>query len=158
MSKEFRITLPELYDEPTCSGHNNPSGRQGHYIEADNAEDAVVKLMERHNADRHHMSQTQYDVQPWRPEQGPAQRIVGVRVVVKVPDDELVKKLKGFENKLEDFEDELVEVQEELEDRKEKHEQFVERLTRLTDDLLMKGVTGPYVDTLEAIIQESRLL
>jgi len=56
----FRCTRPAVYG-PDCPGHLDPSARQGHYIEADTAEQAQHKM--------HHLfpDDRKFDVQPWEP-------------------------------------------------------------------------------------------
>lgn len=83
MKKEFRVTLPELYDAEGCPDKTNPSARQGHYVRADSPEEAVAELVREFYENNRHRDITHFDVQGWHPERTPAQRIVGVRVEVK---------------------------------------------------------------------------
>jgi hypothetical protein len=41
---EFRCTRRDPYASPGCSGHKNPSARQGHYLYAKTERDAVIEM------------------------------------------------------------------------------------------------------------------
>lgn len=43
---EYRVTRPELYP-PGSPGHENPAGRQGHYVLAHSEEEALESVRER---------------------------------------------------------------------------------------------------------------
>lgn len=43
---EYRITRPEFYANPRCPGHKDVTARQGHYVNAETAEQAERKYRE----------------------------------------------------------------------------------------------------------------
>jgi hypothetical protein len=125
----YRVTLPELYDKPTCSGHDNPSGRQGHYVDADSPGEAVEKIIHRFATDDFRKYKTQFDVELFRPERLPAVRIVAVRVT-----DERALTKKG----------------EELEVLKSKWEDVIDKIDVMTDKRL-ESLNLDFVDELEEL-------
>jgi len=56
---EWRVTRPGQYVSPGCPGHTDPGARQGYYIRAWSAEEAVLQMARVHKAD------VEFDVQPW---------------------------------------------------------------------------------------------
>ena len=60
--RKFRVTLPERYRSPGCAGFTDPSGREGHFIEACCKKQAAISLREREG---HTGELSVYDVQEW---------------------------------------------------------------------------------------------
>lgn len=49
---EYRCTRPDLYDSPGCTGHKNPSARQGHYVNAESLDDALAQMKKKFPSDK----------------------------------------------------------------------------------------------------------
>lgn len=66
--RHFRVTRPSVYRMPGCPGHNDPSGRQGHYADACCATQAARIVTERLvKRDRSEgIRHEPFDVQVWR--------------------------------------------------------------------------------------------
>ena len=60
-SAEWRVTRAQVYTAD-CPGYNNLSARQGHYVTAPSASEAIDKFREEHPE----WAQEQIDVQAWR--------------------------------------------------------------------------------------------
>lgn len=57
--KEFRRTLPGLYPKGS-PGYSDPSARQGHYIKAEDKDEALDKMLKRFP------EETLFHIQEWR--------------------------------------------------------------------------------------------
>ena len=67
---EWRLTRPGIYHEG-CQGYADVSARQGYYVRAWSAEDAVTKLAKEFPSD------VAFDVQPWG--HNAAERVAQIR-------------------------------------------------------------------------------
>lgn len=61
VANEYRCTRRSPYADPGCFGHKDLSARQGYYVVARSAEDALARMREAFPADR-----DGFDVQVWR--------------------------------------------------------------------------------------------
>ena len=57
--KEFRITRPDMYKNLNCPGHKDLGAREGHYIEAENEDQAIAIMKLRFPND------SAFDLQLW---------------------------------------------------------------------------------------------